>query len=674
MPKPPLIRRRALAALVAFTALPATAQPADSAVFQLGAIEIRGEGERDESLARQGATRVDEEEIRARDALDVGQAISRLPGVTLTSGSRRAETWAFIRGFDARQITLNLDGIPIYVPYDGNVDLSRFPGADFSEIVITKGLGSLLYGPNNMGGSINLISRRPERALEGSVGGGIVANEDKLYTNHVTARLAGRPNALFYFSGGVTQMDSSGYPLSSSFEAVPAQPSGDRLHADSRSGTANLKLGLTPNTTDEYALSYYRVDGRKGAPPYAGNVPGNLVYWDWPRWDKESVYFIGHTALGKGYLKTRLYHDSFQNALTAYDDARLSTTKKNSSFRSTYDDATWGGSIEGGLPVGAHLLKATLFYKHDTHRETDLAKDGKSYDSPWLRYASRTASAGVEDVWSLNDESHLTLGLRHDRFKVEQVEEYADNAKTRVQDVDVGPSSSANNLMLTYDHRLGAHTLRAGVALKTRFPTLKERYSYRLGRAIPNPALSAEKALHTEIGARGALWNTLRYDVALFHANLRDAIESVALTPSLQQMQNVGTARNYGLEAALDMPLGESLALSARYTWLERKLGADGLVPTLTPKHQLYTTLAWFATTALELDLDIEAASRRQTTTDGLRPVAAYGLVNLRGSYALNRQVTLYAGLYNAFDKNYAITEGDPMPGRTLHASVNVTF
>lgn len=647
----------------------AMAAEAPSEVFELGSIEITAKSE---SAQPTFVTRVDKEDWQAYQAQDVAEALRREPGVTLTSGGRRAESQLYIRGFDARQITLNVDGIPVYVPYDGNVDLSRFLADGFEQMVVTKGLGSLMYGPNNMGGTINLITKRPDKDFSGSVSvGGEFAGE--LYNHTESLSAGGWFNDKFYAAGGVLSRNVDTFPLSDDFVPTPEQPAGDRVHANSRDLNANLKLGFVPNATDEYTLSYYRVDAEKGAPPYTGKVPGNLVWWDWPKWDKESLYYIGTTKLGEGYVKTRAYYDSFKNSLSAYDDASLSTQKKNSSFNSTYDDYSWGGNIEGGLPLGDHLLKGLLAYKLDVHQETDLAKQGKPFDSPWLKYESNTASAGIEDVWTLAKGTELSLGYRYDSFEVTQAEEYADNAKTKIKPMSTGGREGADNLLLTLGHDFEGQRVYAGAALKTRFPTLKELYSYRLGRAIPNPDLGAEQVTHFELGARGKL-GMVNYNAALFYATLQDAIESVSITPSLTQMQNVGDATNQGVEISLDLALAEDWLLSGNYTYLDRSLGNAALVPTNTPKNQLYATLAWFPLALAELDADVEYASSRQSSTDGLRPVDGYTLFNLRASYVWDKQLTLRAGVFNLADKNYAVTEGDPMPGRTFRVSASYAF
>ena len=58
-----------------------------------------------------------------------------------------------VRGFDSRQVPLFIDGIPVYVPYDGYVDFNRFSTADLAAIQVAKGFSSMAYGPNTLGGN-----------------------------------------------------------------------------------------------------------------------------------------------------------------------------------------------------------------------------------------------------------------------------------------------------------------------------------------------------------------------------------------------------------------------------------------------------------------------------------------------------------------------------------------
>lgn len=639
---------------------------ATSSVFQLGVVEVAGQQAK--TTNNPSGVVIDQDDMQAHQDVSLADSLDRQPGVVIASGGRRAESSAFIRGFDSRQVTLNIDGIPVYIPYDGNIDLSRFLVTDLSQIVVSKGLGSLLYGPNNMGGSINLVSRRPQKPLEGRVQLGVGLDSAGVASDTQSLQLGGKLSRLFYAQAGISRADMGGFSLSDSFTATPAQPNGRRVHADSLSTTGNLKLGFTPNANDEYALSLYSTRGHKEAPLYAGSAPGNLVYWDWPQWDKDSIYWISHTALAQGYLKTRLYLDTFKNSLAIYkkDYSALDS-------QSQYDDQSLGGNIEYGLPLGNHLLKAAAFYKEDKHTETDLATPSKSYQSPWIHYKNETRSVGIEDTWSLTANTRISFGYRKDWMEVKQAEEYADKAKSSVRDMAMAGQKDLDNWQLFLLHDWQALTWRAGIAHKGRYPSIKEMYSYRMGRAIPNPNLQAEEVLHHEVGVAGKLGKA-QFDVAAYYSRVSDAIEFVAINPTTEQQQNVGNADHYGVDLSYLQPIGQDFSFQLNYSWLRKSLSNSQLVATAIPEHRIYSTLSWYARPDTTLMLDVVYADKRQTTTDGLRPVAGYTLANLRAQYDYNANTSVNFGIYNLFDENYQISEGDPMPGRMVNITASYRF
>jgi len=132
-------------------------------VFSLGEIEVVRKAEESKNTTIE---KVYDDEMRLFDRNDLADAVNLLPGVTLSETGARNEKMVFIRGFDIKHVPIFLDGIPIYVPYDGYPDLSRFNTFDLSEVIVSKGFTSVLYGPNTMGGAINMVSRRPVKDFE----------------------------------------------------------------------------------------------------------------------------------------------------------------------------------------------------------------------------------------------------------------------------------------------------------------------------------------------------------------------------------------------------------------------------------------------------------------------------------------------------------------------------
>ncbi|HEY1406628.1 MAG TPA: TonB-dependent receptor plug domain-containing protein, partial [Spirochaetota bacterium] len=66
-----------------------------------------------------------------------------------------------MRGFEMPYVALLVDGIPISDVYEANVDISKIPVMNASEIVINRGTCSALYGTTGTIGSINIITKKP---------------------------------------------------------------------------------------------------------------------------------------------------------------------------------------------------------------------------------------------------------------------------------------------------------------------------------------------------------------------------------------------------------------------------------------------------------------------------------------------------------------------------------
>ena len=77
-------------------------------------------------------------------------------------------------------------------------------------------------------------------------------------------------------------------------------------------------------------------------------------YWRWPYWDVQNTSFLSRTQLGSAsYLKTKLYYNTFENGLDAFDDATYTTQSANGRFLSPYDDHAYGVSAEVGTTTAA---------------------------------------------------------------------------------------------------------------------------------------------------------------------------------------------------------------------------------------------------------------------------------------------------------------------------------
>ncbi|MFM9947241.1 MAG: TonB-dependent receptor plug domain-containing protein [Saprospiraceae bacterium] len=601
--------------------------------------------------------------IERFNTIEASKALNLLPGITLANVGPRNESVVYVRGFDLRQVPVFIDGIPVYVPYDGYVDLARFTTTDLAHIQVDKGYSSVLYGANTMGGAINLVSRKPARKLEYDGRLGIMSGKGQRINLNLGSRLD-----KFYFQGGFSYLERTTFPMSEDFKAVASEDGGDRNNAFRKDLKINVKMGFTPNETDEYAIGYVRQDGEKGNPPYTGNDPNIRVrYWQWPYWDKESIYFLSNTQVGVGSrMKVRLYYDRFENVLFSYDDDTYSAQTRPYAFQSYYDDYSYGGNAEFSTTLlPKNEVKLAAYFKHDTHRENNLGE-------PQRTMADNTISFALEDEIRLAQKWRIIPGVSYNIRNSQKAQDYLASEGLIVDFPDNDNSAFNLQTALVYQPASG-QSLRASVARKTRFATLKDRYSYRLGQAIPNPELEAEAAVHYELAYLGqVVKDKLSLQVNLFYTNLVNAIQQVDNVQGNQfQLQNTGEARFAGTEISIDYKPGDFLQTGINYSYIEQEnLTRPEILFTNVPKHKIFAFANGQIASWLSLLISTEYNTERFSTSYGTK-AEAFTLAN----FALHSQIQpwlgLNAGVNNVFDKNYALVEGFPEEGRNYFVTIS---
>ncbi|MEQ1600709.1 MAG: TonB-dependent receptor [Methylophilaceae bacterium] len=636
--------------------------------FQLGEIQVTASGL--DPLT--GAVKtIDQEELRLFNRETVGKALNIMPGVTLTEGGARNEQMLTLRGFDLRQVPVFVDGIPVYVSYDGYVDLGRFNTFDLSGIDVSKSFSSVLYGPNALGGAINLISRKPTKQLEGDVTLGLYLNNQFGYNGLHTDANAGGNYGSWYWQASASYLNKDQFRLSEDFKATKYEDGGDRGNSYNNDKKINLKLGWTPREGDEYTVNYINQQGEKGTPVYAGKdvaSTNNVRFWQWPYWDKESLYLLSRTRLGEdSYIKFRVYYDKFQNSIANYSNGTYRVLKATPFYQSWYDDYSYGASAEFGTKLyESNTLKLAMHLKDDVHREHNRG-------NPIQRFKDRTTSFALEDTQRLGEKFDLVFGVSRDERGTREAQNLVAGKLVNFQKDE---TDAWNPQIGLFYHASASDEIHATISRKSRFPTIKDRYSYRLGTAIPNAGLQAESSTNFEIGASGLIDPKVRVEGAFFYYDVQDMIQSVNILPKNQcgatattctQMQNIGNVTTKGLEFGVTANPLDTLEIGVNYTWLDRVNETNPTIRlTDVPRHKLFSYAKWQVYGPLTVLGSVEVNSWRCSASDATRVAGGFGLANLKAMYKVNDAWSGEFGVNNLLDKNYATSEGYPLEGRNF--------
>lgn len=475
-------------------------------------------------------TVVDAARIERLGVTSVGTALEALPAVAGASGGR-GERLLSMRGFDQRQLGVFVDGVPVAVPYDGQMDLDKLQVDLVQRIAVVKGASTMLYGPNGLGGAVNIVTREPTEGLS-------------LRTRTETAPFRAVRSSLVASDrfGPVGALVGAGFegvrfvPMSASFTPTPNERGGQRTNSDRIVGNLTSKWTWDVTGANRLTLAASHLDGQFGVPPATHDF--TVRDWRWTDWAATTAG-LSHAYRG-GRLRTEemLYVSRFTNTLDSFDDERYATQAHQKAFHSIYDDLSAGGLVRTtyGLPVGAGrqlVIRSWSGVKHDHHAsQSDRGAD-------WIAVSTTLLTTSAEaDVDVVPHWLRASAGAEVDG----ELPDTPPSGATPSPAAGFGPMGA---LTFTPAH---AWSFTASVAGRARFATLRERFSTVFGAREPNALLRPERAVNLAFDAVFRPAQRLRVAAGVFDSELRDVITSVIIAPQTDQMQNAGRARLIGAE------------------------------------------------------------------------------------------------------------------------------
>ncbi|MBP1625650.1 MAG: TonB-dependent receptor [Holophagaceae bacterium] len=621
-------------------------------------------------------TTINAEQIQQLNRDDISSALALLPGVSVSLGGARNEAMFYLRGNDPRQTPVFVDGVPCYIPYDGNIDYARFTTSDVAEIQVAKGFSSIAYGANTLGGAINVVTRKPVAAFEGDIRAGIFEGNGR-----TTAVNLGSNQGWWYAQGGLAYSKADSWRMSSDFVPNAREDGGERDHSGYSDKKLSLKVGLTPNATDEYAIGIIRQRGEKSS-PVSTDLTTTARYWDWPLWNMDSTFLVTRTALGdKSYVKFRAYFDRYENGIDSYTDSTYTTLKTSGSGamspygHSRYRDFSHGLMAEvGTMAFANHSVKAVLQTKTDVHREGDYTQPDTA---SMPHFEDRYLIMGVEDSITLTPTLDLSVGAGWDQMKPEKSGSTWELSESR---------SKWHGQAGLFWKVTPSTQVYATLAQKDHFATLKDRYSLRFGTYYANPGLVPETSTNYEVGVKSNPTAWLQVEAALFRSDIKNLIQSVYVetvgTTKMYQMQNIGKVQHEGVELALGVKPNKYVKGGLGYTYLDRDNRSGATVLTGTPKHRVTGYLRVDPLETLYVQASVQSQGRvcdssSQASATGLVTstyVGGFATADVAIGWQPAAKLAFDAGLKNALDRNYQYSTGYPMPGRTWFANARYTF
>ena len=447
--------------------------------------------------------------IQTTGVVTIGEALGLLPGVSMSIGGRD-EQKLWVRGYEQSNVLLLVDGVPVSDPYNGDLDLGQLPIFDVARVSVTRGAASPLYGPNGLGGVINVTTMQggPSTRIAGDL------RLTKQRTALAHASVGGGDRVSWYFGLGAETSD--GWPMAGGFEDTPFQDEGVRVNSDLRRATAMARVGWKITNAGTLYASLRFIDAEKGIPFHTTRPVGFIKFARFPEWLQTTLALGYEHDLAGGQLRAQVYGHAFENTLEVFADPDLETVRLESSF----SDRVYGGYVQGEWALGGgHRLGSALHLRQDRHLKTERYPDGSR--DPSNNYRAWTWSLSAEDRWRIDEANSLIASLSLDGLDVIRAESVREINGDPVLTSDPRPSETLLSPQIEYRRMLGSEW-RASIALyrRGRFPTMRQLY----GTEPPNPELGPQQTTGVDVGAGFSPSTALSAEGTVFFNRVTDLI------------------------------------------------------------------------------------------------------------------------------------------------------
>ncbi|MFN8207157.1 MAG: TonB-dependent receptor [Bacteroidales bacterium] len=459
-------------------------------------------------------------ELQAIPASSLDELLRFIPGVeTQQRGIYGVQGDLSLRGSTFAQVLVLLDGMRVNDPLTGHFS-NNFPVtiSDIERIEIIRGPSSAAYGPDAVGGIINIITKAfsantSEHGIHSS--GSLIYGENKLLATE--GGLHGRIGKLFLGAGGAINK-SDGYP----------NENGQAGRFDIRTGTVSARLPLGDHLLVSYRLS---ADHR-----------------DFSAW-----HFYTTSKADTATETTR----SVWNQLRVISRQQKSTSILELGYKTMYDDYLFNSV---SLPNSHQTRMLNVQLSHQFELSHKLSLQG----------GIQALQSGIESSDRGNHE--LSTGGTYLLGFWKPSRRLTINFGGRLEYNEVYGSGLLPQAALSW--KVNQFTFRAATGKSFRAPDFTERF---VGTALPylapnrslgNPDLLPEKSWTHELGADWQAGTPFKASITFFSRNGTDLIDyirtysaDIRYNSQLEPDTTYFQARNFSklTTSGMELRIGSSL-------------------------------------------------------------------------------------------------------------------
>lgn len=620
-----------------------------------------------------------------------------------------------IRGLEGNQVLMMIDGIRM--PQSFSFGAFASGRADYLEVdmlagaEVLRGPASAQFGSDGLGGALSLRTLSPSDLLTGGktqagfLTLGMLSTDDSKKATAAFAASSGDVEGLLMATirhGHATKNQGENDALNSN----RTTPNPTDISTETIMGKVGVKLNANQRLLATLEARRRKIDTdvvTARAVSFSPTTPTAVVSLfandklDRERFSLEHRYEDLNTEWLQS-LKTTVYMQDSQTRQYALEDRYVSADRTRDGY---YKEKLIGLSSLGQTQLSGQRLSYGLDVSRNTIsglRDGTVPPAGETFpNKPFPDTEYTLTGAFVQDEIEAGNFS-IIPALRFEHYSLKpKADGYTGGAVVTLSDQAVTP-----RLGLVWRAMPGfqpyaqwAQGFRAPTSDQVNNGFANPTQGYR---SIGNPDLKPEHANSLEVGVRGKVAETLRWQLSAYDNRYRDFISQEVVSgagtttnPLVFQYVNLATARIRGAEARLMWQPMAELSLS---TAVSQTRGHSERAGVKTPLDSVQPTRANFAARWETGDWDLQAswlhsaakqASRTSAATNFLPP--SYDLLDLGATYRINQHLRLAAFINNVTDKKYwrwsdvrgiaatsPVLDGYTAPGRQFQLTLRADF
>jgi len=535
-----------------------------------------------------------------------------------------------LRGANAEQTLILLDGVKLNSAQDNLFDLTTLPLTMAQRIEVVRGNSSALYGANSIGGLVNVITPEPDRFGVKATAG--VGSFGKRYLQAAHSNWS----------------DPLGYVVAASLNRT-----GDSFSYRNTSDSVHRRVNSDINSQDVMAKGVFAQGPHRVSLLGEYNVtrrgePGP-TFWPADSARMDDYRGIAHLSYDlqeadNARLESRLYrHLSWRHywnpdTLSWVNDTHV-TTVSGAMLKQTAHLAPWATAIVG-LEGGREQFRSTAV-------GAPLRLTGSGWAEARLKWLTIDIIPMARFDLLSETKPAPDSTLLHSTTRV---------LSPKLSAVHTGPYWLS---------------LYASAGRSFRAPTFNERYWPADPWTSGNPQLRPEWATSVDLGASARYRSLLTGRLGLWHTFLTDLIQWQPDSAYVFRPVNLDTATITGGELELGVSSRHVSVVGHATYMVARSHGKDLIYRprlNLAVSHQLKWEL-------VQLNWDVRRTGERYTNPDNTDSLPSFLLfdVGVGLTPTLGRLATaLRGGIRNLFDKRYEVMKGYPIPGRNWYAELEL--